>query len=99
MDRTSVLVKFPAPLLARVEAFAKAEGKNRMAAILLLIERGLEGGARAVDAGPKIGPSFSHGRSKTVVAGPASVRAEALAQRQKAENERMAGWFSPKGKK
>lgn len=31
--------------------------------------------------------------------GPASQRAEALVQRQRAENERMAGWFSPKGKK
>lgn len=40
-ERTSILVKFPPELLARVEAHAKASELNRMATILSLLDLAL----------------------------------------------------------
>lgn len=103
MDRTSVLVKFPTPLLERVEAFAKSEGKNRMAAILALIERGLDRGGEVVAATPSPKTSFSHGRTKTVVIeaarGPDAVSEPMTSREARDAFWRKTGAFNPKGKK
>lgn len=50
-DRTAILVKFPADTLDLVEAFAKSENLNRMAAILALVKDGLAANAPHVVKG------------------------------------------------
>lgn len=51
-ERVSVLVKFPPELLGRVEARGSEHGISRMAAIVALIERGLDGPAGALAVVP-----------------------------------------------
>jgi tRNA/tmRNA/rRNA uracil-C5-methylase (TrmA/RlmC/RlmD family) len=69
-------LRVPPPLLSQIDAWAERKGCARHAAILLLIERGLGGGAVTV-AGVAPKPSFSHGRSKTVVVETKRQRVEA----------------------
>lgn len=66
MARTPVLVRFLTERLERIDAEAKRLGKPRSETIEALIDRGLGDGAK-VEPPPRP-QSFSHGRSKTVVA-------------------------------
>lgn len=63
--RIPVLVKFPAPLLKRVEAEALKTDKDRMATIIALIERGLDGGQPATVPAPP--PPLTPGRTKSTL--------------------------------
>lgn len=104
-DRFSVLVKFPADLLASVEAHAKSENCNRMAAILRLVERGLGKEPEPVLDAPR--PKLSPARSKTAVvsgrshAGTLVETAPGVRMSQGPRQDTYAPWMrpAPKGKR
>jgi len=89
------IFELPDDLAARVEAFRVSAGMKATAvAVRVLLERGLGGDLQPADAAPKPAPSFSHGRSRTVVVATKRERVDAPRHQ-----SRLKGEWSPPGKK
>lgn len=94
-DRISVLVKFPPALLARVAAHAEKTKAPRMAAILALIERGLDGGAP--EPVPQPSPAPASPRGPTTVATAKQRSAKTVAAPERAGVRRLVGYDAATG--
>lgn len=89
-------VRFKDATLEAIEAYREKAGVSRNRAVTDLVERGLLSLGSGLPTPARQAELKSH---VARVQGSASKRAEALAQAQARENQRMAGWFSPRSKK